>query len=133
MVHKFLLQALITIQLEREYNTADTYMQLICLLITRVNRPDERERWGSVRVALAFDGRSCSSRSGCGSKLTSISRTVSPRTHAKTVGIHGTSERLSRLSLAFASHRFLDFQFCCYRGYEHAHLFRSNEPIRWDI
>ena len=104
-------------------------MQLICLLIT-VNRPDEHEGWGSVRVALAFDGRSCSSRSGCGSKLT---RTVSPRTHAKTVGIHGTSERLSRLSLAFASHRFLDFQFCCYSGYEHAHLFMSNEPIRWDI
>ena len=31
---------------------------------------DEAEGWGSVRVALAFDGRSCSSHSGCSSKLT---------------------------------------------------------------
>ena len=36
-------------------------MQLICLLTTY--RPDEHEGWGLVRVALAFDGRSCSSRS----------------------------------------------------------------------
>ena len=37
--------------------------------LVSANRPDEHEGWGSVRVALAFDGRSCSSRSGCGSKL----------------------------------------------------------------
>ena len=28
------------------------------------NRPDEHKGWGSVRIALAFDGRSCSSRAG---------------------------------------------------------------------